>query len=104
LISSGFEYTSIQKSIGILKAKCTIDKNKSVQLYIDSVRARRKIDELSNKMKAAAKLNRVDEIIFKKHPYTEQFLKSDHGLGSVCYRSGKYIYVNVPLEKHDRKS
>ena len=36
-------------------------------------------------MKAAT---RVDEIIFKNHPYTENLLKDDHGLGSVCYKSG----------------
>ena len=98
LINFGCECTTIQRNVGTLKAKCTTDNNRSAQLYIESVRARRKVDELKNRMTAAATLNRVEEIIFKKHPYTEDFMKYDHDLGSVCYRSGKcMVPVNTYL-------
>ena len=89
IINSEFECNAIQKTIKTLKQKCAIEKDKDIQLFIEARLAKPKLVKLKNRLEAAEKQNRIDEILFKRDHSIETVLKSANGLGHVCYRSGK---------------
>jgi len=95
LIHSECEYNAIQKTIQTLRQGCTIDKDKSIELFIEARQTKPKLVKLKKRISAAEKQSRIDEILFKTDPSTETVLRSDHGLGSVCYKSGTLVKLIV---------
>jgi len=93
LIHSECEYKAIQKTIQTLRQRLSIDKYKNIELhvFVEARQTKPKLVELKKRISDAEKQSRIDEILFKTDPSTELVLKSDHGLGSVCYKSGTML-------------
>ena len=95
LINSECDCNTIQKTVETLKQKCAIDKDGSIQLFIEARQAKPKLVKLKERITAAKNQNRIDEILFKKDPSTETILESSNGLGRVCYKSGTEIALLI---------